>query len=475
MGHMGEDSLICDLGNGVSMSGDEECLEKRANTSSIQDAVKVLLTALGEDINREGIIKTPLRVAKALSEGTIEGSYDVTGYAISVKEIVEGALFPEGGVEKNKVVGDAGGVGGLVIVRDLDFYSYCESCMLPFYFKCHVGYVPSAQRVLGLSKLSRVTNVFAKRFQEPQRLANQVCSALHEGIQPTGVAVVLQCKHIPFPDMESNSLHSNHKGVLGILVSSGSGVFQNKDANLWADFFGLLNFRGIDKDKIIDKGSLDYCWCPSLSSKVSPKNEEMNPAMVTAVASILKSLGEDPTRKELQGTPARYTKWLINFQCNSIEKALNGSLGSCTNGALNTNGVVGFDEKIHSELNLPFLSQCEHHLLPFHGVVHIGYYISKGFHPIEKRLLQSIVHFYGIKLQVQERVTKQIAETVSALIGGNVIVVVEASHTCMISRGIEKFGSNTATIAALGRFSTDLAARAVFLNSIPKAIYLSEH
>lgn len=70
MGHSGEDGLICDLGNGMRMSGDEEYLEKRANTSSIQDAVKVLLTALGEDINREGIIKTPLRVAKALSEGT---------------------------------------------------------------------------------------------------------------------------------------------------------------------------------------------------------------------------------------------------------------------------------------------------------------------------------------------------------------------------------------------------------------------
>ncbi|BAT97106.1 hypothetical protein VIGAN_09046200 [Vigna angularis var. angularis] len=77
MGHLDEDSLICDVGNGVSMSDDEECLEKRANTSSIQDAVKVLLTALGEDINREGIIKTPLRVAKALSEGTREAQVRV--------------------------------------------------------------------------------------------------------------------------------------------------------------------------------------------------------------------------------------------------------------------------------------------------------------------------------------------------------------------------------------------------------------
>ncbi|XP_047181416.1 GTP cyclohydrolase 1-like, partial [Vigna umbellata] len=204
MEHLGHNGLISELENGVTLCCDEECSEKEIVTTSIQYAVKVLLMGLGEDINREGIRKTPLRVAKALYEGT-------RGYVKSVKEIVEGALFPEGGVEKNKV-GDAGGVGGLVIVRDLDFYSYCESCMLPFYFKCHVGYVPSAQRVLGISKLSRVTNVFAKRLQEPQRLANQVCSALHEGIQPTGVAVLLQCKHIPFPDMESNSLHSNHKG-----------------------------------------------------------------------------------------------------------------------------------------------------------------------------------------------------------------------------------------------------------------------
>ncbi|XP_027912745.1 GTP cyclohydrolase 1-like [Vigna unguiculata] len=466
MGHLGQNGLISELENGVTLCCDEECCEKETVTTSIQYAVKVLLMGLGEDINREGIRKTPLRVAKALSEGT-------RGYVQSVKEIVEGALFPEAGIENNKV-GDAGGVGGVVIVRDLEFYSYCESCMLPFYFTCHVGYVPSAQRVLGLSKLSRVTNVFAKRLQEPQRLANEVCSALHEGIQPTGVAVVLQCKHIPFPDMESYSLGSNHKGVMGILVSSGSGVFENKDANLWADFFGLLQFRGIDKDKIHDKGSMDdQCWCPSLSSKVSSKNEELNPAMLTAVASILKSLGEDPTRKQLQGTPARYTKWLMNFKCSSIERALNCSLGIRTNGILNTNGGLGFHEKLHSELNMPFLSQCEHHLLPFHGVVHIGYFISKGFHPIEKTFLQSIVHFYGFKLQVQERLTKQIAETISPLIGGNVIVVVEASHTCMISRGIEKFGSNTATIATLGCFCTDLGARTSFLESIPNDTYIS--
>ncbi|KAG5054536.1 hypothetical protein AAZX31_03G077300 [Glycine max] len=448
MGHLGQNILNYELENGVNMCCDEDCSKNEINTTLIQYAVKDLLTGLGEDINREGIIKTPLRVAKALCDGT-------RGYSQSAKEIVEGALFPEAGVDNTKV-GHAGGVGGLVIVRDLEFYSYCESCMLPFYFKCHVGYVPSGQRVLGLSKLSRVTNVFAKRLQEPQRLADEVCFALHQGIEPAGVAVVLQCTHINIPD---TVFDTNHKGLVETLVSSGSGVFENKDADMWGDVFGLLKFRGIDKDKVHVKGSLDQYWCPSLSSKIG----EINPIMVTAVSSILKSLGEDPTRKELVGTPSRYVKWLMNFQyCSDIDGKLklNGSPWS---------GEVNFDEKeVHSELNLPFWSQCEHHLLPFHGVVHIGYFISKGCHPIEKSLLQSIVLFYGFKLQVQERLTKQIAETISPLIGGNVIVVVEASHTCMVSRGIEKFGSNTATIAVLGRFSIDLAAKTAFLESIPK-------
>ncbi|XP_020206405.1 GTP cyclohydrolase 1 [Cajanus cajan] len=455
MGHLGQKSLNYVLENGVSVCCDEECFEKDTIPASIQCAVQVLLMGLGEDINREGIIKTPHRVAKALHEGTI-------GYGLSAKEIVEGALFPEAGVEGTKV-GHAGGVGGLVMVRDLDFYSYCESCMLPFYLKCHVGYVPSGQRVLGLSKLSRVTNVFAKRLQEPQRLADEVCSALHQGVQPQGVAIVLHCTHINFP-------HSNHKGLVETLVSSGSGVFQNKDADMWADFFGLLKFRGVDKEKLHAKGTSS--WCPSLSYKDSSKVEEVNPLMITAVSSILKSLGEDPSRKELVGTPGRFVKWLMNFQCGDIDmKKLNGDL------VVNSAEVsLGEKEKeIYLEMNLPFWSQCEHHLLPFHGVVHVGYFVSKGveFQPIGKSLLQSIVHFFGFKLQVQERLTKQIAETVSPLVGGNVIVVVEAGHTCMISRGIEKFGSNTATIAALGLFATDLAARTSFLQSIPRATYIS--
>lgn len=464
MGALDEGHFCSELENGVKLGCIELSFEEEPETIAIEDAVKVLMQGLGEDVNREGLKKTPLRVAKALREGT-------RGYRQKAKDIVQGALFPESGLDNT--VGHAGGAGGLVVVRDLDLFSYCESCMLPFQVKCHVGYVPSGQRVVGLSKLSRVADVFAKRLQEPQHLADEVCSALQHGIKPAGVAVVLQCLHIPFPKVELAFLDSNHQGWVELLVSSGSGVFENENANLWADFLNLLRFRGINVEKNRMRDSSDQHWCPSRSPSgdiAASKIESVNQGMVTAVASILRSLGEDPLRKELVGTPARFVKWLMNFQTTNLDMKLNGFVSDRVD-PLKFNGDGCKEKKIHSELNLSFWSQCEHHLLPFYGVVHIGYLCTEGFNPIAKSLLQSIVCFYGFKLQVQERLTRQIAETISSLLGGDVIVVVEANHTCMISRGIEKFGSSTATIAVLGRFSTDPAARAKFLQSIPNTAF----
>ncbi|KAK5820119.1 GTP cyclohydrolase 1 [Gossypium arboreum] len=458
MGSLDEGHLCVEIENGMKL----DVSEKEPETIAIEDAVKVLLQGLGEDFNRDGLKKTPLRVAKALREGT-------RGYKQKVKDIVQGALFPEVGLHDG--VGHAGGVGGLVIVRDLDLFSYCESCLLPFQLKCHVGYVPSGQRVVGLSKLSRVADVFAKRLQDPQRLADEICSALHHGIRPAGVAVILECLHIHFPNVESVLLDSKHQGWVKVLVSSGSGVFGNENADAWSDFLGLLKFRGVTVDRTLTRDSVNQSWCPSSSSSMSKISSELvaaNPEMVAAVASILRSLGEDPLRKELVETPSHFVRWLMNFENTKLEMKLNGFACGISD-LLKPNGEISSrnNEQMHSELNLSFWSQCEHHLLPFYGVVHIGYFCPKGINHLGKSLLRSIVHFYGFKLQVQERLTRQIAETVSSILGGDVMVVVEANHTCMISRGIEKFGSNTATIAVLGRFSTDPAARAMFLQSIP--------
>ncbi|XP_038899525.1 GTP cyclohydrolase 1 [Benincasa hispida] len=458
----GEELSDLEVENGVKHCG----FEDEPETIAIMDAVKVLLQGLGEDINREGIKKTPLRVAKALREGT-------RGYGQTANDIIQSALFPEDGLHNG--VGQAGGAGGIVIVRDIDFFSYCESCLLPFQVKCHVGYVPSGQRVVGLSKLSRVADVFAKRLQKPQRLADQICSALQHGIKPGGVAVVLHCLHTHFPSLESFFLDSKSPGWFKVQVQSGSGAFESQDADVWVDFFSLLKFRGTYMRKAGAPDSDAQHWCPShfpSASKFSTKPESLNLRMTAAVTSILRSLGEDPSRKELLGTPGHFVNWLMNFQNCNVEmkmdmKKLNGFANGRTHFDHNENGSLP-EKQIQSETNFLFWSQCEHHLLPFYGVVHIGFLRDDGLTPLEKSLINSVIHFYGFKLQVQERMTRQIAETVSSLLGTDVVVVAEGSHTCMISRGIEKFGSTTATIAALGRFSSDAAARSMFLQSIPQ-------
>ncbi|GAB4841459.1 GTP cyclohydrolase 1 [Ancistrocladus abbreviatus] len=459
MGALDEGHCNVELENAMKLGLVELDVEEEPEIAEVEDAVKTLLQALGEDVNREGLKKTPFRVAKAFREGT-------RGYRLKVNDIVQGALFPEAGLDSG--VGHAGGAGGLVIVRDIDLFSFCESCLLPFQVKCHVGYVPSGQRVVGLSKLSRVVDIFAKRLQAPQRLADEVCSALHHSIKPTGVAVLLQCKHIHFPSLESMFLESNSQEWVKVQVSSGSGVFVSEEADIWSDFLSLLRLRGFTEYKISTKKSTEQ-WCPSVvysTNKISSDMVNMSPAMANAVVSIVRSLGDDPSRKELIGTPTRFMKWLMKFQNSNLEMKLNSFFCSKLE-PLHSNSEVGCNKQIHCELRLPFWSQCEHHLLPFHGLVHIGYFCAEGVAPIGKPLLQSIVHFYGFKLQVQERLTRQIAETVAPLLGGDIMVVVEASHTCMISRGIEKLGSSTATIAVLGRFATDPGARSLFLQKIP--------
>jgi GTP cyclohydrolase IA len=386
-----------------------------------------------------------------------------------VKDIVRGALFPEVGVDKR--TGSAGGTGGQVVVRDIELFSYCESCLLPFSIQCHVGYVPSGGRVVGLSKLSRVSDVFAKRLQNPQRLANEVCGALHASIQPAGVAVALQCWHIPLPEnLECKTL----QGWIRTSRSCRSGLFEGESSTLWSDFLALVKLRGID----MEAGTGDRCvsvpWCPLRSREVPLSNglckKSSTNGMVSAVASMLLSLGEDPLRKELLGTPQRYVQWLMKFRArNLLDVKLNGfTLGNASLHERPGGGTADHGHgSIRTELHLPFCAQCEHHLLPFYGVVHIGY-LDKGSGEgiIDRSHFQALVRFYGCKLQVQERMTRQIAEAVHSVSRNGAMVVVEASHMCMISRGVEKIRSNTATVAVLGHFLTDPSARARFLQNV---------
>lgn len=136
--------------------------------------VRGLLEQVGEDPEREGLKRTPLRVAKAMD-------FLTSGYQMSAEDVVRNAVFAE---ECNE----------MVIVRDIEFYSLCEHHMLPFFGHAHVGYLPNGQ-VVGLSKIARVVDVFARRLQLQERLTKQVADSLMDALNPFGVAVVVEASH----------------------------------------------------------------------------------------------------------------------------------------------------------------------------------------------------------------------------------------------------------------------------------------
>ena len=141
----------------------------------MQDVVRRLLVELGEDPDREGLARTPKRVEKALR-------FLTSGYSANIDEVLNDALFT---VDYNE----------MVIVKDIDFYSLCEHHLLPFFGKCHIAYIPST-RVIGLSKIPRLVDVFSRRLQIQERVTNQIADTIREKISPLGVAVVIEATHL---------------------------------------------------------------------------------------------------------------------------------------------------------------------------------------------------------------------------------------------------------------------------------------
>jgi GTP cyclohydrolase IA len=141
----------------------------------MQDLIRRLLAELGEDPDREGLLNTPKRVESAIK-------FLTSGYETSVDQVVNGALFT---VDYSE----------MVIVKDIDFYSLCEHHLLPFFGKCHVAYIPST-KVIGLSKIPRIVDVFSRRLQVQERLTNQIAEAIRDKTAPLGVAVVVEATHL---------------------------------------------------------------------------------------------------------------------------------------------------------------------------------------------------------------------------------------------------------------------------------------
>jgi GTP cyclohydrolase I len=181
----------------------------------MEDLVRRLLAELGEDPDREGLARTPLRVAKAMR-------FLTSGYTADLDTILNGALFT---VDYSE----------MVIVRDIDFYSLCEHHLLPFFGKCHVAYIPSRQ-VIGLSKIPRIVDVFARRLQIQERMTNQIAQTILDKVDPLGVAVVCEGTHLCM------SMRGVEKQNSYAVTSAMLGIFRD-NARTRMEFLELIRHR----------------------------------------------------------------------------------------------------------------------------------------------------------------------------------------------------------------------------------------
>ena len=141
----------------------------------IEKIKKDLLKELGEDPSREGLLKTPSRVAKSWS-------FLTSGYKKDLKKLVNNAIFHED-------------CDNMIVIKDIEFYSLCEHHLLPFFGKAHVGYIPDG-RIIGLSKIPRIIDMFSRRLQVQERLTHQIADAIHLVLKPIGVAIVMEGRHM---------------------------------------------------------------------------------------------------------------------------------------------------------------------------------------------------------------------------------------------------------------------------------------
>lgn len=181
----------------------------------MQELIKQLLISIGENPDREGLVKTPERVEESLK-------FLTSGYKIEIEDVFKEATFVEEYDE-------------MVLVKDIDFYSMCEHHLLPFYGKCHIAYIPD-KKIVGLSKLVRLVEVFSRRLQVQERLTTQIAHTIKKYLNPLGVGVVVEAYHLCM------MMRGVEKQNSQIITSSMLGIFRQKQSTRM-EFMALLKNR----------------------------------------------------------------------------------------------------------------------------------------------------------------------------------------------------------------------------------------
>lgn len=183
----------------------------------MEELIRNLLIAIGENPDREGLLSTPSRVSRTLTRLT-------QGYRDSIDKILNGALFT---VEYDE----------MVIVKDIELYSMCEHHLLPFFGKCHVGYLPR-EKVIGLSKIPRIVDMFAQRLQVQERLTQQIAETIQRSVTPQGVAVVVEARHLCM------MMRGVEKQNTKMITSTMLGRFR-RDQRSRSEFLGLVGLHTV--------------------------------------------------------------------------------------------------------------------------------------------------------------------------------------------------------------------------------------
>lgn len=361
---------------------------------------------------------------------------------------------------------------GMVLVRDITFATLNEHNLLPYHGRCHVAYIPCHGVILGLSKLARAARYLSMRIQTLEKLSQDLMEAVRREVGAAGVAVVVQaCLVGAEPRVSMQSI-------------STSGCFTSEDSSVLEEMRLLL---GLDAAVDGEKSGAKALAAADETTRSSLPRRNSTSRMVSAVEILLKGVGENPYRQGLQGSALRYVQWLQSATSGytmSLPVPAVADLGPSTPDIVVSDVTDTSSDDLEREswssacrvdlraerrpfiasqnlevLSVPFTSQCEHHLLPFYGNMKVAFSGRCSRTDFEARL-QKAVLMYSQRLQVQERLTQQVADCVVGVLGGgSLLLLCESMHMCMVARGVEEHASATVTTAVRGAWATTPAAR----------------